>query len=94
MGSPQETYSYYGALNRIAFNVGYHNEHHDFPSVPWHRLPRLKAAASEWYDGLEAHHSWTRLLFRYVFDPEITLYSRMLRENRGGEKTDRAGSSA
>ena len=56
MGSPQETYSYYGALNRVAFNVGYHNEHHDFPSVPWHRLPRLKAAASEWYDGLEAHH--------------------------------------
>ncbi len=56
VGSRQETYSCYGALNRVAFNVGYHNEHHDFLSVPWHRLPRLKAAASEWYDGLEAHH--------------------------------------
>ncbi len=82
----QETFSYYGGMNRLAFNVGYHNEHHDFPSVPWHRLPQLKAAAAEWYDGLDAHQSWTRLLFRYVFDPKITLYARMVRTDRGGEK--------
>ena len=34
----QETNDYYGPLNRFQMNIGYHNEHHDFPSVPWNRL--------------------------------------------------------
>jgi len=78
----QETYSYYGPLNAVAFNVGYHNEHHDFPSIPWNRLPELKRAAPEYYDTLLAHQSWTKLLFRFLFDPNISLYSRMVRSNR------------
>lgn len=80
----QETYSYYGKMNRLAFNVGYHNEHHDFPSVPWNRLPEVKAAAPEYYESLESHTSWTRLLIRFVFDPSLSLFSRMVRDERGG----------
>jgi sphingolipid delta-4 desaturase len=78
----QETYSYYGPLNRVCFNMGYHNEHHDFVTVPWSRLPKLKATAPEFYDTLYAHYSWTRLLFRFIFDRNCTLYDRVVRPSR------------
>lgn len=81
---PQETYSYYGPLNRITLNVGYHNEHHDFPSIPWNRLPRLRELAPEYYDHLIYHGSWTGLLLRFLFDRDLSLFSRMIRDNRGG----------
>ena len=76
----QETYSYYGPLNRIAFNVGFHNEHHDFMNVAWSRLPAVRAAASEHYDTLYWHRSWPGLLWRFLTDPELSLYSRVIRE--------------
>ncbi len=79
----QETYSYYGPLNLVAFNVGYHNEHHDFPSVPWNKLPALKREAVEYYDSLKAHNSWTKLFLRFLFDKNISLYMRILRNERG-----------
>lgn len=86
--APQETYSYYGPLNLLAFNVGYHNEHHDFASIPWNNLPKLKAMAPEYYDGLVAHRSWTKLLLRWIFDRELSLWSRMVRKERGGVALD------
>jgi sphingolipid 4-desaturase/C4-monooxygenase len=76
----QETYSYYGPLNTIAFNIGYHNEHHDFPSVPWNHLPKLKKTAPKYYDTLKYHKSWTKLLFQFIFDSKLSLYSRLTRK--------------
>lgn len=75
----QETFSYYGPINLIALNVGYHNEHHDFPSVPWNQLPRLRAIAPEFYNTLRFHTSWTRLLFQFLFDPRYDLFARVER---------------
>lgn len=84
----QETFSYYGAMNRVAFNVGYHNEHHDLPSVPWNRLPQVKRTAPELYEPLEYHRSWTRLLLTFLFSREISLFSRMVRKERGSVSLD------
>ena len=79
----QETYSYYGPLNRLAFNVGYHNEHHDFPSVPWNKLPAIRKQAPGYYNTLSYHTSWTKLFLRFLFDKELSLFSRIVRKDRG-----------
>ena len=79
MRDGQHTYSYYGPLNLLSFNVGFHVEHHDLPHVPWNRLPRLRRLASEFYDSLYTHPSWTRLWFRYLTDPELHMGTRTTR---------------
>jgi sphingolipid delta-4 desaturase len=65
-GLEQETYSYYGCLNILAYNVGYHNEHHDFPSVAWTRLPELRALAPEFYDTIPSHPSWPMVTWNFI----------------------------
>lgn len=88
----QETYSYYGALNWVSFNVGHHNEHHDFVSIPWMRLPKLRAMAPEFYNTLYYHTSWTKLMFRFLRG-EVNLFSRVIRPDRNAEIV-RGGASA
>jgi sphingolipid 4-desaturase/C4-monooxygenase len=83
LNGDQETFSYYGPLNTVAFNVGYHNEHHDFPSVPWNKLPQIRSIAPASYNALVYHTSWTKLFIRFLFDKEISLFSRVVRSNRG-----------
>jgi len=85
-GDEQETKSYYGVLNVVNLNVGYHNEHHDFPSIPWNHLPKIKKFAGSHYDSLGHHNSYTRLLIRFLFDRNLSLYSRTARNNRGKTK--------
>jgi len=86
VAGPQETYSYYGPLNKLAFNVGYHNEHHDFSYIPWNNLPKIRAIAPEFYDTLTYHTSWSGLVWRFLTDPELSLFSRTVRDDRGGIK--------
>lgn len=74
----QETYSYYGPLNILAWNVGYHNEHHDFPYVSWSRLPKVKEIAPEYYE-MPSYSSWSGVIYKYITDPEIGPYSRIKR---------------
>jgi sphingolipid 4-desaturase/C4-monooxygenase len=86
-----ETYSYYGILNKITFNVGYHNEHHDFPSIPGSRLPLLKAMAPEFYDTLPSHTSWVKVLYDFVLDPDVGPFSRVKRPDTQQSKLLKEG---
>lgn len=75
-----ETYSYYGLLNCITFNVGYHNEHHDFPNIPGSKLPQVRKIAPEFYENLPCHTSWSRVIWDFIMDPEVGPYSRVKRK--------------
>ena len=81
----QETYSYYGPLNKISFNIGYHNEHHDIMTIPWSRLPQVRRIAPEFYDTLHSYSSWSTLLVRFIRDSNITLYNTIVRPGRGSD---------
>jgi len=76
----QETYSYYGPLNWLTWNVGYHNEHHDFCNIPGSRLPALKKLAPEFYDNLAVCDSWIGVIWDYITRDEISPYNRVKRE--------------
>jgi len=86
----QETYSYYGLLNRVAFNIGYHNEHHDLPRVPWVHLPKVKQMAPEFYDHIYARRSLTQVLIQFLFDRNLDLYARITREREAVRAAQRA----
>ena len=66
--------------------VGYHNEHHDFPSVAWTRLPALRALAPEFYDTIPSHPSWPMVIVNFIRDPEVGIFARIKRKpkDRGG----------
>ena len=78
----QETYSYYGPLNKLTFNMGYHNEHHDFMHIPWVNLPKLRAMAPEYYDNLKSYDSWTRIMLRFIFDKNLNSFSRIIHPDK------------
>ncbi|KAL1896436.1 sphingolipid delta-4 desaturase [Ceratocystis pirilliformis] len=78
-----ETFSYYGPLNFFTYNVGLHNEHHDFPAVPWTRLHKLNEIASEFYNDLPTHESWVYAIWRFIFDENVGMNCRVKRKEGG-----------
>lgn len=80
-----ETYSYYGPLNILTYNVGLHNEHHDLPAIPWSRLWQLHTIANEFYRDLPQHRSWIGVLWCFIWDKNVGMLCRIKRQN-GGRK--------
>lgn len=74
----QATYSYYGPLNWICYNVGFHIEHHDFPRIPCTRLHLLKQIAPEWYNR-PSYNSWVRVMYDFVMEDNMSLFARATR---------------
>jgi len=68
------------------FNVGYHMEHHDLMTIPWKRLPQITRIAPEYYSNLETVKSYPGLLIRFIMDPKLSLYSRVLRKSEARMK--------
>uniref|UniRef100_A0A8C8R7W0 sphingolipid 4-desaturase n=1 Tax=Pelusios castaneus TaxID=367368 RepID=A0A8C8R7W0_9SAUR len=75
-----DTFSYYGPLNWLTFNVGYHMEHHDFPSIPGSKLPLVKKIAAEYYDHLPYHTSWVCVLWDFIFCDSLGPFARVKRK--------------
>jgi len=87
-GNSQETFNYKGSLNVLSLNVGFHNEHHDFPAIAWSRLPELEKIAPEFYTKLDYHPSWFKLFFEFLFQPRYDLFSRIVRTKNGKFNND------
>jgi sphingolipid 4-desaturase/C4-monooxygenase len=81
--APTETYSYYGSLNLLTYNVGLHNEHHDFPAIPWTRLWKLNQIANEFYCDLPCHYSWVGVMLQFITDKQVGLWARVKRKEGG-----------
>ena len=74
----------------MSAQVGYHNEHHDFASIAWTRLPALRALAPEFYDTLPAHPSWPMVIVNFIRDPEVGIFSRAKRLSKEAIKVQLA----
>ena len=58
------TYSWPASL--LTGNLNYHVEHHDFPNVPWSRLPKLRKIAPEFYANLSSSPGFTNTIWNYL----------------------------
>ncbi len=58
------TYCVWASL--ASMNLTHHVEHHDFPNVPWSRLPQIRKIAPEYYDYLEQSPGFCATIYRWI----------------------------
>ena len=59
--------------------MGYHNEHHDLPNIPWTLLPEVRKIAPEFYGQLATVPSWSGILYDFITKPGLGPYARIKR---------------
>ena len=76
----QETYSYYGKFNNVLWQIGRHVEHHDFPSIPFTKLPELTEIAGKHYTEPAETSSWSETTLQFIFDDGLGPHQRVRRQ--------------
>ncbi len=69
-------------MNIINLDLGYHIEHHDFPTCPWYNLRKLRKAAPEFYENLPYHTSYLKVIYKFLLDSNFNLFNRTHRINK------------
>lgn len=89
-GECQPTMSTYSFLTSVScFNLNYHVEHHDFPKVPWSRLPQITALAPSYYNQLEQSPGFVytiRMWFKYGHEWSYACHDSNLSDMISGRK--------
>jgi sphingolipid delta-4 desaturase len=103
--SPNEyvaTGGVYGSVyNLLNTNGAKHCEHHDFPQVPWHRLPSITRIAPEFYRHVSPERTWSNVVWNYYWRTDLTfayahhpLYGEEARERVSGAGATRRAETA
>jgi fatty acid desaturase len=62
----QPTMSTYSLCASLAsMNLTHHVEHHDFPGIPWNRLPEVTRIAPEYYSSLESSSGFCNTIYQW-----------------------------
>jgi cytochrome b involved in lipid metabolism/fatty acid desaturase len=67
------TYSFWAAV--CSMNLTHHVEHHDFPQIPWNRLPQVTRLAPEYYETLEQSPGFCATIYRWIEHSEGWSYA-------------------
>ena len=57
-------------------------------------LPKVTKMAPEFYDNLYKHHSWCYVLYRFITDPTVSPFNRMIRKSRYDNGEDSSSAAA